>query len=97
MHGLISFGADCIRGSGQIYKVSATGCAIASLSDVSPRPQLRVSMQLGGVAPAIIDTAIVRWIRQDKFGIEFLLADAAEAGRLGVCLAGLQGSDPGQS
>lgn len=97
MHGLISFGADCIRGSGQIHNVSATGCAIGSLSDVSPGLQLRVSMQLGGVAPVIIDTAIVRWVRQDKFGIEFLLADAAEVGRLGVCLEGLQASDPGKS
>jgi hypothetical protein len=47
--------------------------------------------------PVIIDTAIVRWVRQYKFGVEFLLAHAAEVSRLGTCLEGLQASDLDES
>ena len=97
IHGSISFGGEDIRGSGQIYNVSASGCAVGSPCDVSLGSQLRVSLHLGGMDPVIIDTAIVRWVRQYKFGVEFLLAHAAEVSRLGTCLEGIQASDLDES
>lgn len=97
IHGSISFGADDVRGSGQIYNLSATGCAVGSPCDVPLGSQLRVSLQLAGIGPVIIDTAIVRWVRQYTFGIEFLLAGAAEVSRLGASLERLQKNDRGES
>lgn len=93
--GSISFGGDRIRGSGQIYNVSATGCAVGSACHVPLGSHLRVSLQLEELDPVIIDTAIVRWVYQYKFGMEFLMADAAQVVRLGTCLHGLHESDLG--
>jgi hypothetical protein len=97
IHGSLSFGGDYMRGGGQIYNVSATGCAVGSPCDVSLGSRLCVSLQLVEIDPVIIDTAIVRWVYQYKFGVEFLLADAAEVSRLGACLEGLQQTDRGES
>ena len=92
IHGSISFGGDKIRGSGQIYNISATGCAAGTPCQVSQGSQLRMSLQLGDVEPVIIEAAVVRWVHQYTFGAEFLLADTAHVTRLGACLHGLHKS-----
>lgn len=93
VHGSISFGGDRVGGSGQIYNVSATGCAVGTRYDVPLGAHLRLSLQLGELDPVIVDTAVVRWIHQYKFGVEFLFADTAQIARLGACLDGLPKSD----
>ena len=64
IHGSISFSGDQVRGSGQIYNISATGCVVGTPCHVPQGSQLRMSLQLGDVEPMIIDTAVVRWIHQ---------------------------------
>ena len=93
--GSISFGGDQVRGSGQIYNISATGCAVGTPCRVPQGSQLRLSLQLGDVEPVIIETAVVRCVHQYTFGVEFLLADTAHVTRLGACLHGLHKSHLG--
>jgi hypothetical protein len=92
VHGFISFGGDRVHGNGQVYNVSATGCAVGTRYDVPLGSHLRISLQLGDVDPVVIDTAVVRWVHRYKFGMEFLLAKTPEVARLRVCLDGLQGA-----
>lgn len=89
VQGSISFDGRQVRDSGQVYNVSATGCSVGAPCHVSLGSQLRISLQFGGVDPIIIDTAVVRWVRQHTFGVEFLFADTAQTVRLGACLEGL--------
>ena len=97
IHGSISFSGDQIRGSGQIYNLSATGCAVGTPCHVPRGSQLRMSLQLGDVEPVMIDTAVVRWIHQYTFGVEFILADTAHVTRLEACLQGIQKSHLSES
>jgi hypothetical protein len=87
INGSISFAGARVRGSGQIYNVSATGCAVGTPCDVPLGSQLRMSLHVG------IHTAVVRWVRQYTFGVEFLLADTVQVTRLGACLEGLAKSE----
>jgi hypothetical protein len=93
INGSISFAGARVRGSGQIYNVSATGCAVGTPCDVPLGSQLRMSLHVGVNAPVVIHTAVVRWVRQYTFGVEFLLADTVQVTRLGACLEGLAKSE----
>ena len=59
-HGSISFTGEQVRGSGQIYNISATGCAVGTPSQIPQGSQLRMSLQIEDVEPVIIETAVVR-------------------------------------
>jgi hypothetical protein len=96
VHGSISFTGNQVRGSGQIYNLSATGCAVGTPSQIPQGTWLRMSLQLGDVEPVIIETAVIRWVHQYTFGAEFLLADTAHVTRLGACLHGFHKNDLGQ-
>jgi hypothetical protein len=52
-----------------------------------------MSLHVGVNAPVVIHTAVVRWVRQYTFGVEFLLADTVQVTRLGACLEGLAKSE----
>lgn len=75
-----------MRGSGQIYNMSATSCAVGTPCDVPVGSRLSMSLHVGISEPVVIHTAVVRWVRQYTFGVELLLTDSAEAMRLGACL-----------
>lgn len=80
-----SFAGDRVRGSGQIYNMSATRCAVGTPCDVPVGSRLSMSLHVGISEPVVTHTAVVRWVRQYTF-VELLLTDTAEAMRLGACL-----------
>ena len=91
-HGFISFGGERVHGNGQVYNVSATGCAVGTRYDVPLGSHLRLFLQLGNIDPVVIDTAVVRWVHRYKVGMEFLLAKSSEVAKLRTCLNGLRGA-----
>ncbi len=59
--------------------LSIGGAKIESEIDVFPGKQLRVRLVVPGEeVPLLIDRALVRWVDEDTFGIEFLAVNQDE-------------------
>lgn len=59
--------------------LSIGGAKIESEIDVFPGKQLRVRLVVPGEeVPLLIDKALVRWVGEDAFGIEFLAVNHEE-------------------
>ena len=97
VRGSITFTGHHLDGSGLFYNISATGCAVETSCHVPLQSQLRISLPMNNMQPIIIDTAVVRWVHHDRFGVEFLLADTTHVTKLGACLNGLNMSDSNAS
>jgi hypothetical protein len=58
---------------GVTLDLSIAGARIESDIDVFPGKQIRVRLMVPGVEePLLIEQAMVRWVDEDTFGIEFL-------------------------
>jgi hypothetical protein len=59
--------------------LSIGGARIESEIDVFPGKQIRVRLVVPGEKePLLIDQALVRWVDEDTFGIQFLTVDQEE-------------------
>lgn len=67
------FSAEEIQGEGRILDLSATGCQATSDINLAVGLELQLSLMLPDHPwPVQVDQAIVRWVRGDIFGLEFL-------------------------
>jgi hypothetical protein len=65
--------ANLVSGDGQLQDLSIRGCRIASVVEVKPGTALELRIQAFDEAPAIhVKEAVVRWSRDDHFGLEFI-------------------------
>ena len=61
-----------VGGEGSLLDLSLRGCRIESLTDVKPGATLEVRVEaIEGEPPIQIQAAIVRWSREQQFGLEF--------------------------
>jgi len=61
-----------VGGEGSLLDLSIRGCRIESLTDVKPGTTLEVRVEaIEGAPPIQIQAAIVRWSREQQFGLEF--------------------------
>jgi PilZ domain len=64
---------------GVTLDLSIGGARIESEIDVFPGKQIRVRLIVPGVEePLLIDQALVRWVDEDTFGIQFLTVNQEE-------------------
>jgi len=69
----VLFSGDHISGEGVFRNLTISGGEIMSESPVSIGTQLHLQVQSSGARPPIVITlAIVRWKRDDRYGVEFV-------------------------
>ncbi len=82
-HSPISFRGIQINGSGEADNISAGGCKVESDTTVDTGTFLEVRIQiLDEGFPVEIDLAVVRWSRNEAFGLEFINMRPEEQERL---------------
>lgn len=80
---LFFFGEDEFEGEAQVLDISTNGCQVSSQVTVEVGMQLRLSIFLGDQKwPLRIERAIVRWVRGQTFGLEFIGIRLAQRERL---------------
>lgn len=80
---LFFFGEDEFEGEAQVVDISTNGCHATSLVVVEVGMKLRLSLFLGDQKwPLRIDQAIVRWVHEQSFGLEFTGIRLAQRERL---------------
>jgi hypothetical protein len=61
-----------VGGEGSIVDLSIRGCRVESLTDVQPGASLELRIEATEhESPVLIQSAIVRWSREQEFGLEF--------------------------
>ncbi len=82
-HSPISFRGIQINGSGKAGNISAGGCKVESDTTVDTGTYLDVRIQIRDEgSPMEIDLAVVRWSRNEAFGLEFIKMRPEEQERL---------------
>jgi len=82
-HSPISFRGIQINGSGKADNISAGGCKVESDTTVDTGTFLEMRIQiLDEGSPVEIDLAVVRWSRNEAFGLEFINMRPEEQERL---------------
>jgi hypothetical protein len=80
---LFFFGENEFEGEAQVLDISTNGCQASSQVAVEVGMHLRLSIFLGDQKwPLRIDQAIVRWVRGQNFGLEFIGIRSAQRERL---------------
>ena len=58
---------------GTMFDLSASGCAVTSMSSVQPGSAVRILIRATDLgSPIMIESAAVRWSEGGEFGVEFL-------------------------
>jgi c-di-GMP-binding flagellar brake protein YcgR len=92
-HRLFFFGENEFEGEATILDVSTGGCQATSLSEVKVGTILKLSMFLHDQPWALrIDESIVRWVKDQTFGLEFIGIRPAQRERLRAILMKDKGS-----
>jgi len=69
----VLFSGDHIAGEGVFRNLTISGGEIVSEAPVSIGDHLHLQVQSSGARPPIVITlAIVRWKRDDRYGVEFI-------------------------
>ena len=77
------FGEDDFEGEAKLLDLSASGCRASSSIPLTVDMSLRLSLfLLDHQWPLRVNEAIVRWIDQDQFGLEFVNLTMAQRERL---------------
>lgn len=80
---LFFFGENEFEGEAQVLDISTNGCQASSQVTVEVGMQLRLSIFLGDQKwPLRIEQALVRWVRGQNFGLEFVGVRPAQRERL---------------
>jgi len=75
--------ANVVSGEGTLGDLSIRGCRVFSMTEVEPGTTLLVRVEVSGDEPPLqIDQAIVRWHRDNSFGLEFVSLVPDEWARL---------------
>ncbi len=86
-HRLFFFGDDDFEGEATILDISTGGCQASSLTEVKVGMLLKLSMFLQDQPwPLRIDESIVRWVKGQTFGLEFVGIRPAQRERLRAVL-----------
>lgn len=84
---LFFFGDDELEGEASVIDVSTNGCQATSLTEVKVGTLLKLSLFLQDQEwPLRIDEAVVRWVRGQSFGLEFIGIRPAQRERLRALL-----------
>ena len=74
---------NLVNGDGTIVDLSLRGCRISSPTEVNPGTTLALRIHTSGDAsPLQVDQGVVRWCRNQQFGIEFVTLQPEEWARL---------------
>ena len=74
---------NIVGGDGNIVDLSLRGCRVESLTDVKPGTSLEVRIETLDDEPALkVQEAVVRWSRNQQFGLEFITLAPEEWARL---------------
>lgn len=69
----VSFGDGVFAQAGMVVDISHEGCRIRSTDGVPGSKYFHVEIQLEGpVERLTVDLAVMRWSRQEEFGVEFI-------------------------
>jgi hypothetical protein len=75
--------ANLVSGEGNLGDLSIRGCHVYSLVEVKPGTTLQLQILVSDDEPQIqVSQAIVRWYRENSFGLEFISLTPDEWGRL---------------
>jgi len=86
-HRLFFFGEDEFEGEATILDISTGGCQATSLTEVKSGMVFKLSLFLQDQPwPLRIDDSIVRWVKDQTFGLEFLGIRPAQRERLRAIL-----------
>jgi hypothetical protein len=78
----ISFSGDA-EGEGLVLNLSSKGCKVESEAGVKVGDAMSLIILLPGhPTPATIDLAMVRWAKEDCFGVEFISLTPVDSQRL---------------
>lgn len=74
---------NVISGEGQLGDLSIRGCRLRTQVDVKPGTALELRVEIPGEEPSLtIKQAVVRWGRDQSFGLEFVSLSPDEWARL---------------
>ena len=74
---------NVVGGDGNIVDLSLRGCRIESATEIRPGTSLEVRIQISEEEPPLkIQEGVVRWIRAQEFGLEFVTLVPEEWARL---------------
>jgi hypothetical protein len=86
----ISFAGDA-EGEGIVLDLSPKGCKVESEAAVKVAEAMSLIILLPDQkAPTTVDLAVVRWVKNDAFGLEFISVGANEAARIIEFLTDIQ-------
>lgn len=89
---LFFFGEEDFEGEGLILDLSTGGCQARSLIPVQVGMTLRLSLFLRDqVWPVRIEGAVVRWVKGNSFGLEFIEIRSAPRERVRWLLMNIKG------
>ena len=89
----LSFSVGSREGDGTMYNLSMGGCRAVSDMEIPPNEYMRVRLYLSFTeVPVIVETAAVRWSAGKDFGLEFLVVDEEQKGRLQRFLTSIGGT-----
>lgn len=75
--------AKKLSGIGVVYDVSLKGARVSSEAPVNPGDQVTVLLRLPQqIAPLAVERAMVRWAKDQTFGLEFMHLTSTAATRL---------------
>lgn len=86
----ITFSGDSGAGVGNVVELSMGGCSFSSSVDVVHGAILKMSLQVSSdIAPLKVKAAVVRHVRPETIGVEFLQWERSERERLQQFIRGL--------
>jgi hypothetical protein len=79
----VTFTSDSIESRGSVVDISIAGCAMQAGVNMVPGAILRMSLQISDGVPAVaVQAAVVRDVRRNRIGVEFLQVKKTERDRL---------------
>jgi len=83
VEGSIIFAAETMIGQGRVIDVSLPGCLVEISESARPGGYLRLKLSLPDGQPAIsVPLAVVRWVKNNRIGLEFIRTSEKDAKRL---------------
>ena len=91
----VTFTSDQLSGSGTLKNLTISGAEIQSQADLPIGGSLSLHIQATGARPPIvIPVAVVRWKRNERFGLEFVRFDGRSKQQLEDMLNQRDSSSP---
>ncbi len=78
-----SLSALTFRGTGLVLDISLTGCRVQSEMAIKKDDHLGLLIELpGNDQPLYVNQAVIRWVSNEEFGLEFLQMELNDRQRL---------------